>query len=1036
MTLNSRTCLLVLLIPFFSCKDQPQEQPSRESFIDQELFKDHIRITDYQTPEQEMAGFHLPPGFEINLYASEPDITKPINMEFDDRGRLWVTHSIEYPMEAAPGSGKDKITILEDTDGDGKADKFTDFASDLNIPIGIMPVKGGAIAYSIPNVYMFSDIDGDDKYDEKKVLLGPFGHVDTHGMINNFMRAPDGWIHSSHGFRNSSTVAGADGDSISMTSGNTFRFRIDGSRAEQTTYGRVNPFGFAFDDLGYLYSADCHSMPIYQIINQGDYPHFGKKPSGLGFGPPMMDYQIGSTALSGLVYYNAGAFPEEYRNSFYSGDVVASRVSRNTLTFNGSSPQSVPAEDFLLSEDPWFRPVDIKIGPDGAMYIADFYNRIIGHYEVPLSHPGRDRTSGRIWRITYKGKTTAPTDWSRVTPDELLAGLGHSAFNMRMAASNRLVDYHASAAIGPVRKLIGDPTSSPKQIVHGLWVLHRLGALTAPELIQFASGENQEVRVHAYRILVEFPQLTEDLRKLAAGGINHTDPHTRRAAADVLVRHNDVSTLRPLAAAVASVPENDTHLRYTLLIALREHLKNDRILASAVGQEWAAQEAKVLMDAATEVNSAVASSFIFENLKKYQHSNDRTLVYLERVGRFAPDEQLAEAIAFAREKFAGDPESQYRLYNSIHAGIAQRGGSALRTPMKNWAASFAGEFLKNLETKPELVADGPSAHADESWEHFNEISERQIFAANFARENKLNDYEQGLKDLLNARWARDNSRAAAAFALVELSLSANLARVEAKLNDPEEAATFREELARAVGASRQAAVQAMLVRAIKEAPSGLQLAIGSALVNSDKGRKDLLQLVDEGFVSPRVLADRKISEQLIPRLTGAQKADYDRLTANLESVLEQRQKLIDLRLASYDPRPDVVLGKSVFAEKCGICHQINNSGGLIGPQLDGIGNWGRKALVEKVIDPNRNISQAFRNYVITLSDGKTVSGLYRRDEGGVEVYANAAGQEFTVAKAEIKEKKASQYTLMPDNFGETIGEREFDALLAYLLTQK
>ncbi|HMI01639.1 MAG TPA: PVC-type heme-binding CxxCH protein, partial [Pedobacter sp.] len=368
-----------------------------------EKFADHIRTTEFQTPQQEQAGFKLPPGFEITLYASEPDIGKPINMDFDEQGRLWVTQSSEYPMAAASLKGHDKITILEDTDGDGKADKFTPFATELNIPIGIIPMQNGAIAFSIPNIYKFTDNNGDGIAEDKKVLFGEFGHQDTHGMVNNFARGFDGWIYACHGFTNTSTIAGTDKDSITMVSGNTFRFKEDGSRVEQTSYGRVNPFGYTFDELGYLYSVDCHSKPIYQLIKGGEYPHFGKKAPAMGYAPEMMSFELGSTALSGLDYYLGEQFPEKYRNSFYNGDVVTCRINRNTMSLSGSSPEAKREEDFLISADPWFRPVAIKEGPDGALYVADFYNRIIGHYEVPLDHPLRDRQSGRIWKIRYVG---------------------------------------------------------------------------------------------------------------------------------------------------------------------------------------------------------------------------------------------------------------------------------------------------------------------------------------------------------------------------------------------------------------------------------------------------------------------------------------------------------------------------------------------------------------------------------------------------------------------------------------------------------
>ena len=1028
---------LLCVILLASC-DQTEKADNYDpdSFINPELFKDHIRVTDFQTPEQELAGFHLPPGFEINLYASEPDITKPINMEFDDKGRLWVTHSIEYPNEASTGSGQDKITILEDTDGDGTADKFTDFASDLNIPIGIMPVKGGAVAYSIPNIYFFEDKDGDDQYDEKRVLVGPFGHEDTHGMINNFFRGTDGWIYSSHGFRNTSNVSGADKDSIHMTSGNTFRFRIDGSRVEQTTYGRVNPFGFAMDDLGYLYSADCHSMPIYQTINQGDYPHFGKKTPGLGFGPQMMEYQIGSTALSGLVYYNGPAFPEEYRNSFYSGDVVASRVSRNTVTYHGSTPQAKLEKDFLVSEDPWFRPVDIKIGPDGALYIADFYNRIIGHYEVPLDHPGRDRKSGRIWRITYKGNTDKPIDWSQAKLDELLKGLGNNTFSQRMMASNRLVDYNSKEAIAPLKILIKDSKASPDQKAHALWVLKRLNSLSKEELSEAVRSKDHEVRVHAFRILTEYESLDEKQRSLVLEGIRHTDPHTQRAAADVLVRHHHAGNIKPIVSVVKAVPVSDTHLKYTLMIALRDHLKEAEILNTAAVQNWAETETTILMDAMSDVPSSVASEFLYSNLKKYDHPRDRAVVYFEHVGRFIAESQLAQVIDFIKEKFKSDGPAQFTLYNTIETGIGQRGGVANKKEMTGWAISFAADFLKNIETKPEPVADKPSAHADEEYEFYEEISRQQVFAANVASVNKLTAFESGLQNLLNAKWAKNRARAMAGKALLDISPAKNVAAVEARLRDTNEELSFREELVRTIGSSSYSGVNSLLNKFLKDSPSSFQVAIASVFVNSADGRANLLQAAKDGFIPTRTLMDRRINEQFLAKLTPAQKKEYDGLTSGMESMLEQREKLIEARLARFDPKPDVELGKAVFMNTCSVCHQINGEGGIVGPQLDGIGNWGRRALAEKMLDPNRNISQAFKTYTLTLNNGDVLSGLFRRNEGELEVYANASGQEFIVSKNEIKEKKASQYTLMPDNFGESISEEDFDALIGFLLTQK
>src|SRR5579872_3655050 len=392
-----------------------------------------IAPTDAKTPAEELKTFHLPPGFEIQLVASEPDIHKPMNIAFDDRGRLWVTESVEYPFPATGDKKpRDAVKILEDFGPDGKARKITTFADGLNIPIGVLPLSArkpeDVLVYSIPGIYRLRDTKGEDHADQRDKLIGDVGHDDTHGMTNNFTLGFDGWVYAEHGFRNTSTIKGTDGSTITMNSGNVYRFRPDGSHLEQITHGQVNPFGLCFDPLGYLYSCDCHSQPIYQLMRGGYYPSFGKGHDGLGFAPEMYSNYQDSTAIAGIAYYAADHFPKEYRDVCYIGDVVTNRVNEFSITWTGSSPRG-HLKYFLKNDDQWFRPVNIKLGPDGALYIADFYNRIIGHYEVDLHHPGRDHERGRIWRIVYKGEDgknplKAPRqDWTTASVEELIQDL-------------------------------------------------------------------------------------------------------------------------------------------------------------------------------------------------------------------------------------------------------------------------------------------------------------------------------------------------------------------------------------------------------------------------------------------------------------------------------------------------------------------------------------------------------------------------------------------------------------------------------------
>jgi len=261
------------------------------------------------SPEEQLAKFHVPSGFEIELVASEPEIHSPLSINFDNQGRLWVTDTIEYPTPPK-GPGRDALKVFEDTDGDGRYDTMTPLVDGLSMPTGAEPIPGGAIVFSVPSIFGCYDTNGDGRIDQRRVLYTGFGNVDAHGMNNGFTRWLDGWIYACHGFRNSSQVKGSDGHTVKMNSGNGYRFRMDGSHIERAWHGQVNPYGIAFDSLGNLFTADCHSKPAYCLLRGAYYPSFGKPHDGLGFGPKLIEHSHGSTSISGIAYYAAEPFPE------------------------------------------------------------------------------------------------------------------------------------------------------------------------------------------------------------------------------------------------------------------------------------------------------------------------------------------------------------------------------------------------------------------------------------------------------------------------------------------------------------------------------------------------------------------------------------------------------------------------------------------------------------------------------------------------------------------------------------------------------
>ncbi len=676
---------------------QPQGDP----------FAAQIRPTDPLSPDQERALFELPPGFEVQLFAAEPMIQKPMNLSFDDRGRLWVTGSVDYPFpETDDFNGNDQVVILEDTDGDGRADVRTVFADGLTIPIGIDPHSQGAIVFGIPNIYDLRDHDGDDRVDERLVLYGPFGYErDTHGLNNAFQRGLDGWIYACHGFNNVTSVAGRDGHRLAMQSGNTYRFRMDGSRIEAFTRGQVNPFGMCQTPLGDWLNADCHSKPITLLLRGGSYESFGKPHDGLGFVPPVMEAHQRSTAIAGCCFLDDDRLPAPYQGAVLTGDVMTSRVHADALDVQGSSLKTRELPDLLVSRDPWFRPVDIQLGPDGAIYVADFYNRIIGHYEVPLDHPGRDRVRGRIWRITYRG--VGAVDDDRLDPpptladvpdlaaaliDETIALLGHPNQTLRLQATDALSDRHGSNAIAPLLRVV-DARRDANTTIHALWVLQRLDALPEPPLLAALEDPEPAIRTHAQRILATRTDWSDTLADRARSGLWDANAFVRRAAAETLAVQTEPEHVIPISEAAEQVEAHDVHLQHMLKIALRNQFLDDRTFDRIDLSETTAPQKSLLADALLGVPSEGAGNLLLDLVRSDSFEPSRLGGYLPHMARHVSETRIDELVGLITERVSKDIALQLSLWTAIRDGLDRR-GRAPTSAMRNWTAELIVEVLE------------------------------------------------------------------------------------------------------------------------------------------------------------------------------------------------------------------------------------------------------------------------------------------------------------------------------------------------------
>ncbi|HRE84058.1 MAG TPA: ThuA domain-containing protein, partial [Opitutaceae bacterium] len=422
------------------------------------------------SPEASMQRFIVPAGFEVQLVASEPDIRKPIAMAWDERGRLWLAETLDYPNtlldEGKPG--RDRLLICEDTDNDGRMDKFTVFADGLNIPTGFAFSQGGVIVLQAPNTLFLKDTDGDDRADLQEVLFSGWGRSDTHAGPNNLVYGFDNWIWGMLGYAGFTGSVGGEGFSFRQ---GFYRFKPDGSRLEFLRATNNNTWGLGFTEEGYAFASTANNNPsVYLPIPDRYYPAAGlptKTLGGIADTPRFValtsrvrqvDVHWGYTAAAGHAFYTARSYPKEYWNRIaFVTEPTGHLVGQFNVEASGANFRSSNPTNLIVSDDEWFAPIMAEVGPDGAVWIIDWYNYIIQHNPTPKGFergPGnayenelRDRRYGRIYRIVWKGDTpakaskdTTPFSLAGATPKTLVATLGHDNLLWRRHAQRLLVE--------------------------------------------------------------------------------------------------------------------------------------------------------------------------------------------------------------------------------------------------------------------------------------------------------------------------------------------------------------------------------------------------------------------------------------------------------------------------------------------------------------------------------------------------------------------------------------------------------------------
>ncbi len=468
------------------------------------------------TGDEEKATFTLPPGFEIELVAQEDEgFGKFITVDWDQHGRMWSMTAFEYPVDGNESAAqakalyssprKDRVIVFDTPSAPG-VQKPRVFVDGLAIPLGILPYKDGVYVQHGNDLKFFKDTDGDGKADTHDIVVTGFGVQDSHLFPHQFTRAPGGWIWMAQGLFNSSKVVKPGSDKVvDWPKCSMAKMRPDGSDFEVTSVGPNNIWGLVIDGEGqsWIQEANDYGYPVMPFHEYAYYPGGmeGFRKSYQPDFPATSEFRMGGTGLSGLALSDKkGAWPEGYADVMYAANPITRKIQAIKITPDGSRFKYTLLGDFINSSDEWFRPVSIHFGPDGCLYIVDWYNKIISHNEVPRNHPDRDKKRGRIWRVKATGQIPfVMTDFTKATGDQLIAKLGGDSLTQSHLAWQAIVDRKDENLAPKLRALVSDKVKPASTRIAALWAAEGLGKVDAVLLKPLLAEENRNIRREAVR---------------------------------------------------------------------------------------------------------------------------------------------------------------------------------------------------------------------------------------------------------------------------------------------------------------------------------------------------------------------------------------------------------------------------------------------------------------------------------------------------------------------------------------------------------
>ena len=1013
----------------FKFHETPPVLPKQQARTPTEVFK-----FAGLSPEEAAKAMTVPEGFKVSLFAGEPEVMQPIAMAIDDRGRVWVAEAYTYPIRQPEGQGKDRILIFEDLDGDGKAVVRKVFIEGLNLVSGLEVGFGGVWIGAAPYLMFIPDKDGDDVPDAKpEILLDGWGYHDTHETLNAFTWGPDGWLYGCHGVFTHSRVGKPgtpEAERVPLNAG-IWRYHPTKRVFEVFAQGTSNPWGVDFNDYGQCFATACVIPHLFHIVQAGRF----ERQAGQHFNQYTYDdiktiadhrHYVGNQwndrdraasdntggghAHAGAMVYLGASWPERYRGQIFMNNIHGARINMDTLEPSDSSYIGLHGPDFVLTNDLWSQIINLQYGPDGNMYMIDWYDKNQCHRVESNVH---DRSNGRIFKVSYVASEggsgegeggNRSSDGSRETQrmelrsgkelsklsDLELAKLQLHPNDWYVRHARRLLQERSSTrplaqeALQTLTRMALEHPDETRRL-RGLWALHSAGVLSGEQGLRFLENDSAFVRAWAIQLALQDRGLgrrgtaTVPTSK-ASGKANLVDALSKLAASDSspIVRLYIASGLQRMGLAE----------RWQVVPKLISH-SEDTADHNLPLMYWYAMEPLVEQDMSRALKVARASkvpqllSFTVRRIASIG-SGEAIELLLRALGEASDDATRLAFLEGVNEALKGRRQLPMPTgWAEVTAKLGGGSSAQVRRQMARLAVIFGDP--KAMDAMRGLLTDSKASIEDR----------REALASLLgARDPKLVATLQMLvadpalrREALRGLAAYDDPRTADVILHVYTTLSL------------EEKRDALNTLAARVATARK------LVAAVAD----------KRIPTTDLSADVLRQL--------RNVKDNELAEQ-IAAVWGSLRDTAEDKAREVRRV----RGMIAARQAGPDELPH---GRAVFAKTCQQCHTLFGTGAKIGPDLTGSNRADLEYLLSNVLDPSAVMAKEYQPHLIAMADGRVLTGLILRDDGKTMTVATA-NETITLLRSDVEEMKLSDKSMMPDDIFKDLSDDDVRALVAYL----